>query len=728
MRCRRRFLLRCSFLLLPAAVFSIVLTSSRPTFANQPECKDLSFIFARGSGQTLNAGEYTAWSKYVDKKLTPTDITYDSYELGNEPGESHQYPAVAVGIDHPLTSTAAALSDGQGFSYGQSVNKGVAELLQYIDTVAINCPTTQIVVGGYSQGAQIAGQTINALPTAISDHITFAALFGDPRLNLPEGKGLLPPACSGHNLSNWRRTVPSCRTSMGSLGPASYYKSDAVFSGHAGLWCASHDYICGSSVFVWDTSGHGAYKNPGGAIENAIDEAVGRAATKLPARLVSQLHSPGSHDIVINENVHCTANIDDQSYIDANSAVQAIQSYVSSTDGSDVIQAYTLYADPYSHITNDNFVTTLTSQGYRLRDNTPLVIYTFICNPPSDMQQMLMRRTLLYPRMALKQDNINTPTSVKFYTFTPASNSTSCVIANNSVCLGLEKNSFRLVTSNLFTSLAASFHSDTYTATLGQTIHFDVNPYYSPATATYTWDFDDDGIADATTDTAETDFAYAVPYEGRVSVTAHAANGAATAATSAVIVANENLAPPRPAAPKNLTITKISDSSIQLSWQPGDDHADRWLVIANDAPLGMVLGSQITSYVLTGVDFSQPLTIQLAAVTKDGKVSEYTLSSYTLRDGNTATNAYDNAQEWAAAQRRQLGDQQTNDSGAPISFGSSKQSSTQQSAASPDPSSKPFKNLPHSARIFIPAVIIGCGILLAFGAIIFHVLRRPHTK
>lgn len=613
-------------LLLLIFVASNIYKSHSADAIDPTSCKDISFIFVRGSGQALNDHEYQTWKGDIDNKLQPTSITYDSYELGAEPAMGDDvYPAVPVGIIHPLRDVGASLSNGQWFSYGRSVNKGVKELTEYINLVTSTCPSAQIVIGGYSQGAQVAGETLDKLTDSTKKHVTFTALFGDPRLDLPEGYGLFPAACSGKNLSPWRRTVPECTTSAGSLNGGPYYMADSIFSQRVGLWCARHDYICGSSRFVWDTAGHGTYKETGGAIESAIDEAIGRATAKLPDALVAQLAQPGQHDIVINSTIDCDLNVTDQTFIDTQNTWRELQQYVQTTNGRDVINDYVHFVDePYRYTGEDLVQHVLTYGTYiPLRANTPLIIYTFICNPPARGFAAVQARTTF--RLANITLPTATPSDSKLFTFTPTNNDLPCITSQNSACLPLDATSAEVASASLTDPPNIAFRMDTYRTEPGKLIHFDARPYYESTQqpTTYAWDFDGDGTTDATTDMAVTDHTYTKSYSGQVTVTARASSGAVSAASASVVVTDNSYPsqPPLPA-PENLAVKKASASSVVLSWELVGTEPLYWMLNVNGAPLGTLPGNR-RSFSLYDVDFSQPVDVSLAPVASDGAVGKW---------------------------------------------------------------------------------------------------------
>jgi hypothetical protein len=97
------------------------------------------------------------------------------------------------------------------------------------------------------------------------------ALFGDPRLYLPEGKGLVPPACVRGTRSSWRRGNVGCFTDNGILGARNpYAPTDLV--GRIGSWCDRDDPICNSNPIDLAHSTHSHYSDAGAGMDEAVAE------------------------------------------------------------------------------------------------------------------------------------------------------------------------------------------------------------------------------------------------------------------------------------------------------------------------------------------------------------------------------------------------------------------------------------------------------------------------
>ena len=282
--------LRMSGVLMGLAVLIASVVAPIPASADvsSRDCATVDAVFARGSGQTTgSSGEANRFRDQLAARVK-APLTVNYYELGSESVDGHQYPAVAVGTgswDSVTNSSGAFFSGGGAFQYGDSVDAGVDELDAYIEKRIAKCPSTLFILGGYSQGAQVVGETyVERLNTTERGKIVFSALFGDPKLYLPEGESVLwwdAPACKGQELSEWRRIVPECDTDNGSLRARKPYLPSS-WTDSSGLWCADHDYVCGSSKAVSDTSGHGTYAAASGDVDKGVKEAVERLQERLP--------------------------------------------------------------------------------------------------------------------------------------------------------------------------------------------------------------------------------------------------------------------------------------------------------------------------------------------------------------------------------------------------------------------------------------------------------------
>lgn len=242
-------------------------------------CEDVHFIFARGSGEKLSGPSATAWKEALTAKVSKTSLTYSFYELGSKSWGGAQYPAVAVSgsLGAIGNLVGAYISAGSAFEFGRSVEEGERELKTYLKTISSSCPNTKFVLGGYSQGAMLISHILSDLN---SDKIIYVANFGDPKLYLPEGKGLNPDACRGRNLSNYRTYVSDCRAHEGILGSYRPYQPDGYYN-KIGVWCHGKDIMCSSGFNVAD---HSSYVSRGLYL-NAAEQIYQKLQSAFPDQL-----------------------------------------------------------------------------------------------------------------------------------------------------------------------------------------------------------------------------------------------------------------------------------------------------------------------------------------------------------------------------------------------------------------------------------------------------------
>lgn len=152
--------LACAFLAVPAA----------PASADPP-CPDVEVVFARGTGEPPGVGGIG--QAFVDALRAKTGAK-----------------SVAV---YPVNYSASA--DFQDpIQFALTVIDGIRDASGHIQATASGCPNTRIVLGGFSQGAAVAGFVTSAevppgvpaafvpppMPPEVADHVAAVALFGKP--------------------------------------------------------------------------------------------------------------------------------------------------------------------------------------------------------------------------------------------------------------------------------------------------------------------------------------------------------------------------------------------------------------------------------------------------------------------------------------------------------------------------------------------------------------------
>jgi cutinase len=142
--------LRISSATVVAAVALLSGPISIPAASADP-CPNVEVVFARGTNEAPGLG-------FVGQ------VFVDSLRA--------QLPGRAVAsyaVNYPASD-----------NYLSSASEGSADARTHIQSIVASCPTTSIVVGGYSQGASVTELSTSALPPAVGDRIAAVALFGSP--------------------------------------------------------------------------------------------------------------------------------------------------------------------------------------------------------------------------------------------------------------------------------------------------------------------------------------------------------------------------------------------------------------------------------------------------------------------------------------------------------------------------------------------------------------------
>ncbi|WP_319450347.1 MULTISPECIES: cutinase family protein [unclassified Mycobacterium] len=148
---------------------TLVCTSVPP--ASAAPCPDVEVIFARGTDEPPGVGN-------VGQALV------DALRAQLGPKSVDVYP-----VDYAASSD---FTNREAFA--ETVIAGVRDAGAHVQSTATNCPNTRIVLGGYSQGAVVAGYVTAAeapagvpaslvpapLPPKLADHVAAVTLFGKP--------------------------------------------------------------------------------------------------------------------------------------------------------------------------------------------------------------------------------------------------------------------------------------------------------------------------------------------------------------------------------------------------------------------------------------------------------------------------------------------------------------------------------------------------------------------
>lgn len=147
----------------PFAAIALVLALIVPSPVVRGTCVDSVVIGARGSGQPAGFGDQVApVVEAIAMALSATGRTVDTMPL--------DYPALSL-----ADSFGLALFTGE---YEGSVLAGADALLGAMAATALRCPSTEFVLVGYSQGAQVIKSALaDSVP---SSRIAGVVLLADP--------------------------------------------------------------------------------------------------------------------------------------------------------------------------------------------------------------------------------------------------------------------------------------------------------------------------------------------------------------------------------------------------------------------------------------------------------------------------------------------------------------------------------------------------------------------
>ena len=140
-------------------------------FASAQPCPDVEVVFARGTAEPAGLGG--VGQAFVDALRS---------QVGTR----------SLGV-YPV-NYAASSDFSAGIDFARTVVDGIRDAATHVESMAKNCPNTRTVLGGYSQGAVVAGFVTSAavpqgvpaefvpapMPPEVADHVAAVALFGKP--------------------------------------------------------------------------------------------------------------------------------------------------------------------------------------------------------------------------------------------------------------------------------------------------------------------------------------------------------------------------------------------------------------------------------------------------------------------------------------------------------------------------------------------------------------------
>lgn len=195
-----------------ADVEPLLVTSTTENELTDGACKDVIFIFARGSTEVGNMGIIVG-------------------------------PGVADQLKERLGSTRVAV---QGVNYAALLSTNALpggtdadseeEMKTLLNLASTKCPDSQILAGGYSQGGAVCHRAIEDLSQTVKDKIKAVVLFGDTQ-KLADGNQIkdFPTSKTKFYCVDGRDQVCNGVLTAAALAPHLSYGANAV---EAGDWLA----------------------------------------------------------------------------------------------------------------------------------------------------------------------------------------------------------------------------------------------------------------------------------------------------------------------------------------------------------------------------------------------------------------------------------------------------------------------------------------------------------
>lgn len=604
--------LRKSYLAVGIAVLLSTLFSFRtPTPpVSAASCDDIQFIFARGSGESDWGTSYQVWQKEIDLRMHDVPLQYSHYDLGAAPDVDAKYQAVPV-TDSFLgfvNLIGAAVSSGEAFAFGDSVESGVEELDLHIKHVAQTCPNTKFVLGGFSQGAMVVSKSLSQLD---ADKILYAATFGDPKLYLPEGEpngfifNTAPDACSGINLSNYRVYVPDCYAYEGALGSYRPYQPEGYWN-KLGTWCNGKDIMCSSGMSIGDHVDYvngNFYEDAAKMIKYRIDETFfDYQPPTRPTPGDTEEEQPNVHDVLFMFDI--TGSM--QSFINTyKSEAKRLIQKVLSAGGRTALYAYSELQEGIYPIQACDFDCN--------EEQILNKIDSFRAWGGGDRKEGLLSalnialRTVDWREGATKsvvvltdngfhdpdrdgstlQDIVQLSLSIDPVNIYVISKGTDKEYAELTRLTNGEYfdiyEELEYSTDRIFERPVALLDQSQYYGVAGDTISFDASKSYgfTHGDLTFDWDLDGDGAFEILNDSSKISQTYASTFDDYVQVRVSDASGSSTMSAKVKIS-------PQPTAPttiSDLNIAKTQNNSAKVTFSTD---AAQVLVVLEDAPIGFI--------------------------------------------------------------------------------------------------------------------------------------------
>lgn len=196
-----------------ALVSTLAVLAGPAPVANADPCSDVELIFARGTSEPPGIGRV---GQALADSLRP--------QLGGRTLSTY-------GVNYPATYDFFTAADGAYDATGR------------ISYLAQNCPATEVVLGGYSQGAAIVSMLVGLppvgdrigefgsappLPGNLAGNVAAMAVFGNPGAKFSNPVSAAPPPFSGRGIDLCADGDPICSRGRNPFAHTHYESSGFI--------------------------------------------------------------------------------------------------------------------------------------------------------------------------------------------------------------------------------------------------------------------------------------------------------------------------------------------------------------------------------------------------------------------------------------------------------------------------------------------------------------------
>lgn len=582
-------------------------------------CPPYEVIGARGSGQ--NGKTLLGETNYMGPEVH--DFFAALQQLigkGVVKGYGVRYPAVTIGpLESPANFLGAGLRIGFLGKYTDSVSEGTKDVKGQINARHARCPDTRFILAGYSQGAQAIGKVLEN--THFDPLIAAGVLFGDPYFNADSWSSRAVAASSSSRLGG---ADPSGYGILGVRGEWPESLHGRVFS-----YCHYHDWICNSSnrhhvlgvgdIYLRNPADMSlsAHKTPAYRLtENRGRGDAGEAALEV-ARLLGYTPPPipylGPIDIAVvidstgsmwdeiegvKEDVAALAQqiaaVDPDyrlalvDYKDSPDQESAYQSRLDTDFTTDIpifeAALDSLEAEGGGDEPESVYSGLMTALNLNWRAGSKKIVIQIGDAPAKDPEPITGYTLRSVQAKALSVDPATVDT-IQSGEGSEAQESFSQIAAatggqylqlQESGSAGLvtaisgevRQNAIAPIASLVVPSAAIVGRQVTLSATGSQDLREPI--------AGYDWDFNGDGVFDASTTDPVATYTYPAPFSGTVVVRVRSASGLASMTSTQIIV---SASPSKPPAKPGHLRKAIRHSKLTLSWSAGKGASPQWFTV-----------------------------------------------------------------------------------------------------------------------------------------------------